>query len=608
VDEIGSPTIVATFLIIIVFIPMAFVTGMMGPYMSPIPFNVPITMFFSMVVAFVVIPWASFKFLKGSHGEEAEFDLKSTITYRVYTAIMGPLVTSVKRRRLFLGVVALLFLLILTLPLFQIVQFRLLPKADKETFKITVDMPQGTTLAKTDAVARTIGLELQKLEELKNYQTFTGIPDIVDFNGLLRGSSMKKGYHVAEIRVNITPKEERDLTSGQVALQLRPALDKISEKFGAKIKIVEDPPGPPTRSTILTEIYGDDYEKVREMAIKVRNHYKNVEGIVDVDDTVTEDVTEYAFVVDNQKATISGISVEQVTHTLAVALPGAVITTIHDEQAKDQVGVFLRLKEEYRKSVDDLDKIFVMNPQGQKIPLSVLVNQKKRILAKPIYHKDMRRVAYAYGEMSERGPVYAVFDLMKYFNENPLPEGLEENHDGEWQMTVDVFRDLGLAMAVGVLIVFLILVGWFHSFTIPMILMGSIPLTIIGVFPGHAFFEFFLGYTVYFSSTGMIGVIALSGIVVRNSIILIDFIIEGMKSGRNLYDVIVEAGAVRFRPIFLTAITNVLGVASIVLDPMWESLAWSIIFGMVASTTLTLFVIPSLYVEFVGERHPEEIF
>ncbi len=606
VDEIGSPTIVATFLIVLVFIPMAFVTGMMGPYMAPIPFNVPVTMFVSMLVAFVVTPWASYKILgkvpPKKNDDDEEKGLKDTLTYRIYSKLMGPMVTSSTRRRIFLGSSLILLLVALSLPVFQIVKFRLLPKANKETFKITIDMPDGTVLEKTDAVVRTIGLELQSMKELKNYQTFTGISDIVDFNGLLRGGSMKQSNHIGEIRVNVIPKGKRDLTSGQIVIKLRPALNKIAEKFGAKIKVVEDPPGPPTRSTMLTEIYGSDYEKLRFLAKKVRGDYSKIDGIVDIDDSVTDDVKEIFFEVDQEKATISGITTEQITHTLAIAFPGSVISIIHDIDAKEQVGVFLRLEEGYRNSVEDLAKLNIINSQGMKLPLSVLVKEKYRIQRKPIYHKDMERVAYVYGEMSERGPVYAVFDLMENFNKDPLPTGYRENHDGEWQMTVDVFRDLGLAMMVGVLIIFLILVGWFKSFTIPMILMGSIPLTAIGIMPGHA------ALGIFFSSTGMIGCIALAGIVVRNSIILIDFIMEGMKNGRGLYEVVVEAGAVRFRPIFLTAITNVLGVLSIALDPMWESLAYSIIFGVIASTTLTLLVIPALYVEFVGEKNPEEIF
>jgi multidrug efflux pump subunit AcrB len=589
VNEIGMPTILATFTVVLAFIPMAFVTGMMGPYMMPIPFNVPVAMITSLFVAFIVTPWASYRLMKGQHHAGHAQPLEETRIYRTYQRIVGPLLDSPRKRKVLLAVVLGVFLVTMLFPLVQWVKFRMLPKANKNTFLVSVDMPQGTALESTDRVARAVGEYLRGLPELKDYETFVGTGSVIDFNGLLRGGTFREQSHFADVRVNLTDKEERKRKSEEIVLAIRPDIEMIAKEYGAVIRLVEDPPGPPVRATVVAEIYGPDYSKQREIAADIKALFARTDQVVDIDDSVKETQEKYQLVVDKEKAALAGISTEQIVQTLRMSVAGMAVSTLHVPTAKNPVSIFLRLPRSERSGLSDLDKVHVAGPQGNQVPLSSLVKAVSAETDKPIYHKNLESVTYVYGEMGDRSQVYAVIDMMRYLWKHPLPERYRIKWDGEMKLTVDVFRDLGAAMGVALIAIYLLLVGRFRSFTIPVVIMAAIPLSMIGIMPGFALTG------VYFSATSMIGVIALAGIVVRNSIVLLEFILDKKQEGMPLTRALIEAGAVRTRPIVLTAAAAILGSVVIVTDPVWSGLALALIFGMLASTALTLVVIPLFY-------------
>lgn len=593
VSEIGSPTVLATLTVIVAFIPMAFVTGMMGPYMAPIPFNVPVAMLVSLVVAFVVTPWASLRIIK-VHGQRGAAPLEERKIYKRYSAVVRPLLTDRRKRRWFLAAVVAAFAVAMAFPALQIVKFRMLPKADANTFLVTVDMPNGTVYEKTDMLAEKLGAYISTVPEVTDYETFVGVNSVVDFNGLLRGSAFRNREHFADIRVNLADKAERGRMSEEIALAVRPKLQEIGKPYNANIKVVEDPPGPPVRSTLVAEVYGPDYDTQRELARKVKRVFAATDGVTDIDDSVKEVVHKYYLKVDKEKATYLGISTTDIVRELRIGVSGAVVSTMHVTDAKTPVGIFLRYPESARSKPEDLDKMYIKSPAGHAVPLSELVEITPGDIERPIYHKNLEPVVYVFGEMAGRGSVYAVIDMIMWLWKNPLPEGYRVVWDGEWDLTWDVMRDLGLAMVVAVILIYLILVGRFRSFVIPLVIMGAIPLSIIGVMPGFALVG------VYLSATSMIGVIALSGIVVRNSIVLLEFILDKKAEGAAIEDAIIEAGAIRFRPIMLTAAAAILGAAVIAADPVWSGLSWALIFGMSASTALTLVVIPILF--YMSER------
>ncbi|HEY3347418.1 MAG TPA: efflux RND transporter permease subunit [Nitrospirota bacterium] len=592
VNEIGSPTVLATLTVILAFLPMKFVTGMMGPYMAPIPFNVPVAMLASLMVAFIVTPWAAYRLIKSGEGAGHE-KVKSTKIHDIYQKILGPRLADKKKRRGFLAIVIVLFAVAMAFPLVQWVEFRMLPKANKNTFLITIDKPSGTALEETDRVSRAVGEYLRTLPEVKNYETFVGVPSVVDFNGLLRGSSFRKDPRFADIRVNLVDKDDRTLSSEKLVLKIRPDIRKLADAYGANIKIVEDPPGPPVRSTVLAEIYGPDYDKMRELAGEMRKVFAGTKEVVDIDDSVEGIMPEYQVVVDKAKAAENGVTTEQVAATLRMAMDGATVSTLHDPNEKNPVRIFVRFPRELRTGIKDLKEIYVANSQGGQVAVSELVSITSGAKDRPIYHKNMKPVVFVYGEMGARSQLYAVIDMMRYMHKHPLPAGYTLKWDGEMKLTLDVFRDLGTAMAVAVILIYLLLVGRFRSFIMPVIIMGPIPLAMIGIMPGFALTG------VYFSATSMIGVIALAGIVVRNSIILIEFIEDKKREGMPIEKALVEAGAIRTRPIVLTALAAILGASVIAADPVWSGLAWALIFGMTASTALTLVVIPVVYYIFM---------
>ncbi|HEX9861573.1 MAG TPA: efflux RND transporter permease subunit, partial [Nitrospirota bacterium] len=562
--------------------------GMMGPYMMPIPFNVPVAMITSLLVAFVVTPWASYRLMKTGHHAAAP-PLEETRIYRMYRTVLAPLLEKPARRRIFLSVIAAVFLVTMSFPAFQWVKFRMLPKANKNTFLVTIDMPAGTVLENTDRVARAVGDHIRRIPEVKDYETFVGTGSVMDFNGLLRGGSFREASHFADLRVNLIDKEERSNTSELIVRKLRPAIAKLAQEYGANIKLVEDPPGPPVRATVVAELYGPDYDTQRELAGGVRALFAKTDEVVDIDDSVKERQDKYKLIVDKEKAALMGVSTEQIVQTLRLSVAGMAVSTLHSSSAKNPVAIMLRLPKGDRSGLSDMDKIYLAGPQGSQVPLSSVVTVVPAEMDKAIHHKNLEPVTYVYAEMGNRSQVYAVIDMMRELWKNPLPEGYQIKWDGEMKLTLDVFRDLGAAMGVALIAIYLLLVGRFRSFTIPLVIMASIPLSMIGIMPGFA------ATGVYFSATSMIGVIALAGIVVRNSIVLLEFILDKKQEGMPLKQALIEAGAIRTRPIVLTAAAAILGSAVIVTDPVWSGLALALIFGMLASTALTLVVVPVFY-------------
>jgi multidrug efflux pump subunit AcrB len=589
VNEIGMPTILATLTVVLAFIPMAFVTGMMGPYMMPIPFNVPVAMITSLFVAFVVTPWASYRLMKADHHAGNPPPLEETKIYQLYKKVLAPLLVNTKKRKAFLSIIMVIFVITMSFPLFQWVKFRMLPKANKNTFLVSIDMPAGTVIENTDRVARAVGGYLRHIPEVKDYETFVGTGSVMDFNGLLRGGAFREASHFADIRVNLIDKGERSLSSEKIVLKIRPDIVELAQEFGANIKLVEDPPGPPVRATVAAEIYGPDYNKQQEISQDIKALFTKTEQVVDIDDSVKEKQDKYQLIVDKEKAALTGVSTEQIVQTLRLSVGGMAVSTLHRQEAKNPVAIVLRLPKGDRTGLSDMDKVYLSGPQGNQVPLSSLVKIVPSEMDKAIYHKNLQPVTYVYGEMGRRSQVYAVIDMMKHLWKHPLPEGYTVKWDGEMKLTLDVFRDLGAAMGVALIAIYLLLVGRFRSFTIPMIIMASIPLSMIGIMPGFAVAG------VYFSATSMIGVIALAGIVVRNSIVLLEFILDKKQEGMPLEQALIEAGAIRLRPIVLTAAAAILGSAVIVSDPVWSGLALALIFGMLASTVLTLVVIPVFY-------------
>jgi multidrug efflux pump subunit AcrB len=612
VNEIGKPTNLATFTVIMAFLPMLWVTGMMGPYMGPIPFYVPVAMIVSLAIAYTVAPWAARKWLTVTGGEHAHEHAPGRLEQgyvRYFTRLIDE---PAARRHFFIAVLAALFIAML-LPVARIVDFKMLPKNNTNTFNITVDMPEGTALEETDRVVRQVGDIVRAHRHVASYESTIGEPGVVDFNGLLRGSGLKRGSHIAEVRVNLSNKHDRRDSSIGIALELRKPLARLAAETGATIKLVEDPPGPPVRATILAELYGPDYAELLKLAGVLRSEvFGKAADVVDIDDSNTSDVTEYHIRVNREKAALSGILPAQVAETLRAFLAGYDAGAVHIEQEKEPVTIRFQIPQAERVEPADLRKVFFTNPAGARVRLTDIADVVKATAAKPILHKDQRPVVYVTGELAETSQVYAVLKmwwwlrshelpggvkLKQYFMADPDTHGYSVRWDGEMRLTLDVFRDLGAAFMVALVLIYLTLVGYYRSFATPLIVMGAIPLTLIGVLPGHAL----LGQ--YFTATSMIGVIALAGIVVRNSLLLIDFILDFRREGHALREAVIQAGATRMRPILLTALAIILGTFIMVFDPVFGGLAVSLIFGTFASTVLTLFVIPLVYYLYEQHQH-----
>jgi len=632
-NEIGNPTNVATVAVILAFIPMAFVTGMMGPFMAPIPFNVPVAMIASIIIAYMVVPWAANLWLaKKAAREEAarkpsledEGASAQDALHRAYVAVLTPLIASPAKRNLIFLVVSALLLGAMLMPAWQFirpaglngplsmlgVELKMLPNDNTNTMLLEVDMPAGTALAATDQVAREVGRILAVHPHITDYQTFLGMTAPIDFAALVRGDLIKKGQNLAQIRVNLVNKHERDSSSHEIANELNGQLMALRKRFpSAKIKLYETPPGPPVQAQVLAELYGPDYDRLRAAAAIVEQDFETVYGMTNADDSVTANADGYDVKVDTEKALLSGVAPGQVAELLRNYVSGFNIGALHALDAREPVDIQVRLPRELRTTPDTLLSLRIANPQGKQVPLSAIATVTRVTVAKPIYDRDQHPMVMVGGELLKSSPVYAVLALDKRLDGQKLANGVSfatgnlgftqaspkdvvENTllwGGEMRLTLDVFRDLGSAFIIAIVLIYLVLVGYYKSFALPFIVMGAIPLTLVGVFPGH----WATGQA--FTATSMIGVIALAGIVVRNSLLLIDFILDYRKRGYDLETAIVEAGAVRFRPILLTALAIILGSAIMITDPVFGGLAVSLIFGTFASTALTLVVIPLVY-------------
>jgi multidrug efflux pump subunit AcrB len=608
VDEVRPPTIFATFTVIVSFLPMFYITGMMGPYMAPMAFNVPIAMLMSLLVAFTVTPWASYYLLKSEYGAgEHAFDLKSSGAYRFYQRTLGGLLAAPGKARLFLWIVLAAFVASALLAVFRIVPLKLLPFDNKNELQIVIDMPRGTTLEDTDAAARDLGAYLAAVNEVTDFETYVGEASPMDFNGMVRHYYLRREPHQAEIRINLLPKERREQQSHEIALRIRPDIERIAKAHGARAKLVETPPGPPVLSTFVAEVYGPldaDYAELAKVTERVRDDIAGIEGVVDVDDYVDEPQTVVHYRLDREQAALHGIAVAEVADTLRAALHGVSAGTVHAPSERQPLDIVVRLPRFDRSSITDLGTLRVKGLDGSLVPLGEIGAVTEEAADLTIHHKNLKRLNYVTAELAGNQPVEAVLDWGEIEEQKPLPPGYSVYlaGEGEWKITVDVFRDLGLAFGAALLMIYVLLVAQTGSLGLPLIIMVAIPLTVIGIMPGFwllnlLFTDPVAGFAnpILFTATAMIGMIALAGIVVRNSIILIDFIGRLREQGEGLAEALIEAGATRMRPIFLTAGAALFGSFVITLDPIFSGLAWSFIFGIFASTAFSLYVVPVVY-------------
>jgi multidrug efflux pump subunit AcrB len=605
VDEVGNPTILATFAVIAAILPMAFVRGLMGPYMRPIPVGATAAMLFSLLVAFVVTPWASVRLLRrdpggNDHGREGW-------TTRFYRKAMDRLLHRLAWRYGFLLMVVALLLGSMSLVAVKFVKVKMLPFDNKSEFQVVIDMPDGSTLEQTAAATREIGGVLAGVPEVANFQMYVGTSSPYNFNGLVRHYFLRRGPDVADIQVNLAPKGERKAQSHDIARSVRPKVQAAAARYGARVKIAEVPPGPPVLQTLVAEVYGPDYDGQIEIARRVKDILEKTEGVVDVDWYVEDDRPRYRFAVDRAKAAMNGVSPEQVAATLRLAVEGEAVGLLHQPKAKEDVPIVLRLPVEDRSRIDALAQLRVTGRHGSQVPLGELVRVEEETGEKSIYHKNLMPVVYVTGDVAGKveSPVYAILQINKALDKLSLPGGygLERyvarqpftdekpamKWDGEWHITYEVFRDLGLAFAAVLVLIYILVVGWFQSFRTPVVIMAAIPFSLVGILPAHGLMGAF------FTATSMIGFIAGAGIVVRNSIILVDFVELRLKQGMPLDEAVIDAGAVRFRPMMLTAAAVIVGASVILFDPIFQGLAISLMAGEVASLLLSRMTVPILY-------------
>jgi multidrug efflux pump subunit AcrB len=566
-----------------------------------------------LIVAFLVTPWASLRLLKREGGHHAAEESRLT---RLYRNVMGRLIRDSRWRYGFLGgVVALLLLAVALFPL-KAVKVKMLPFDNKSEFQLIIDMPEGSTLEQTAAVTREIGDYVRTVPEVIDYQMYVGTASPYNFNGLVRHYFLRRGPNVADIQVNLVRKGERSAQSHDIAKRVRPRIDEIATRYSARVKVAEVPPGPPVLQTLVAEIYGPDYQRQLAVARQIRDIFDHTEGVVDVDSYVEDDQPKYRFVVDKEKAALNGVSAEQVAATLRIAVEGMNAGLLHQSSEKEDVPITLRLPRAERSSVDDLKQIKVMGTRGNLVALGELVRVEQQIADKSIYHKNLMPVVYVTADVAGaiESPVYAILKLNDAIDQLRLPEGyaleryvasqpfiadkLAMKWDGEWHITYEVFRDLGLAFAAVLVLIYILVVGWFQSFKTPVAIMAAIPFSLVGIVPAHGLMGAF------FTATSMIGFIAGAGIVVRNSIILVDFIELRLKQGMPLADAVIDAGAVRFRPMMLTAAAVIAGSAVILFDPIFQGLAISLMAGEVASLLLSRMTVPVLYYLSERKKHP----
>ncbi|MBS1140131.1 MAG: Acriflavin resistance protein [Proteobacteria bacterium] len=623
VDEVGGPTILATLTVIAALLPMAFVSGLMGPYMSPIPINSSMGMAISLAVAFVVTPWLAAKLMKShgnAHGEHqpSKLDARLDSTFRkLLTPFLDPLKGGAARVKLAIAVV-LLILGSVSLAYFQLVVLKMLPFDNKSEFQIIVDMPVGTPLEETARVLHEIGAELATVPDVVNYQAYAGTASPINFNGLVRQYYLRAVPEKGDLQVNLADKHQRTQKSHEIAISLRERIEAIGKRNGGVAKLVEVPPGPPVMSPIVAEVYGPDYAGQMAVGKQVRKAFEETADIVAVDDYIEADSRKFVLHVLQSKAAQMGVAQSDIVEVVGMGLAGQDVTPARNTESKFEIPVRVTLPAEKQSTLDALLKLRVRSRDGQLVPVSELVEVRDVAREKAIYHKDLLPVVYVVGDMGGKldSPLYGMFDIRSKINGMALKEGgtlgewfirqpadpyagYSVKWDGEWQVTYETFRDMGIAYAVGLILIYLLVVAHFGSYLVPLIIMAPIPLTIIGVMPGHALFGS------QFTATSMIGMIALAGIIVRNSILLVDFIKQQVAAGMDFHDAVIQSAAVRAKPIALTALAAMLGALFILDDPIFNGLALSMIFGILVSTLLTLVVIPVLYFSAFRKEHQQ---
>ena len=631
VDEVGSPTILATFTVIAALMPMAFVSGLMGPYMSPIPINASTGMLISLIIAFVVTPWLAVKLLNhskhdqsnhnghleaGKHTdkyESAQADTDSHTdgkAYRFFESLMSPFIIAPKakrnRRLLMAGTVSLILMAVM-LPVFKIVVLKMLPFDNKSELQIIVDMPEGTPLEQTLMVLDELSDYVISVEEVSDVELYAGTAAPINFNGLVRQYYLRQSPHHGDLQVNLVDKDNRDRQSHDIALQLREPLQTIGRRFNANVKIVEVPPGPPVMAAISAEVYGLDYDQQVAATHQLAKIFQQTQDVVDVDTWLDAPQQQWTLEIRRNRAMILGLSEQQINQAITTATAGWDIGYLHSEQQKYALPMRLRLSQSYRDQMEQLLTLKIRNNQDNLIALGEVVTLEKSLIEQTIYHKNQRPVMFVTADMAGPldSPLYGLFDIsgqlkepeydqwqQKFIADPNTPgtaQGIEIKWDGEWQITYETFRDMGIAYGVGMIFIYLLVVAQFRSYSIPLVIMAPIPLTIIGVMPGHALFD------AQFTATSMIGMIALAGIIVRNSILLVDFINQQLEKGLAVEQAVIQSAAVRAKPIILTGIAAMTGAFFILDDPIFNGLAISLIFGILVSTMMTLILIPLLF-------------
>ena len=636
VGEVGNPTILATFAVIAAVLPMAFVGGLMGPYMRPIPIGASAAMFFSLAISFIVTPWAAIRILQWRRRKKAESgngeSEKPAETYfsRMYRGLMTPLIASAKRRHQFLAALAVLLLVSMALVGVGWVKVKMLPFDNKSEFQIILNMPEGSSLERTAQAAREIAAAVRIEPEVTDYEIYAGVASPFNFNGLVRHYFMRRGANVADLQINLVPKNERKAQSHDIARRVRPRVAEIAAKFGARVAMAEVPPGPPVLQTLVAEIYGPTEENRLALAQKVIGVFTNTPGVVDTDWYIEADQPKVEFVIDKEKAALNGISAETISQTLKIAVGGESVDLLHVPREKEDVNIVLQLPLASRSNPEELLALRVRSGDANAlpepatagsaaplVPLRELVTVRHTITDKSIYHKNLMPVTYVIGDVAGavESPVYAILKMnqalakldtrefggdganLKIYNAVLPFTGQRPalKWDGEWHITIEVFRDLGLAFAAVLVLIYILMVGWFRSFLTPLIVMVVIPFSLIGVLPAHGLLHAF------FTATSMIGFMAGAGIVVRNSIILVDFIEMRLAEGHPLAEAVIEAGMVRFRPILLTALAVVAGAMVILADPIFQGLAIALMAGSLVSMFTAPVLVPLLY--FMANKH-----
>lgn len=614
INEVGNPTILATFTVIAAILPMAFVSGMMGPYMSPMPIGASIAMLLSLFIALTITPYLGYHLLreKDKQTEKEEQGHETSWIYKFFEKVEKPLLDSRKKRNILLAVTAVLLLASISTFFTKTVAVKMLPFDNKNEFQVVIDMPEGTTLERTSAVTREIAQYLTEVPEVVNYQNYIGSSAPITFNGLVRHYDMRGGSNMADIQVNLLHKDDRKLQSHDIAKKVRPEIQKIANRYGANVKIVEVPPGPPVLSTIVAEVYGPDYDEQIKIAKQIKELLANTNDVVDIDWSVEAPQTEFRLEVDREKAMLNGIAPQQIVGNLTYLLREVPVSNLYDEYSVNPVGIIMALDDKDKTSIDDIQSLKIKGQYGNMVPVRDLVHVKTDTLKNSISRKDQQRVVYVLADMAGKleSPAYAILGMEDRLKELHIPKGYsisdiymgqpddESNFvvkwDGEWQITLEVFRDLGIAFLVVMIIIYMLIVGWFQDFKTPIVMMVAIPLSLIGIVLGH----WIMG--AFFTATSFIGMIALAGVMVRNSVLLIDFIEIRLRDGIPIKQAIIDAGAVRTTPILLTTGAVVIGAVVILFDPIFQGLAISLVGGAIVSTLLTLVVVPLMY--YIVER------